>query len=401
MKIDIFSEMQQPEELWGPDTENHEHRLIEETLAQAKLADEMGYGIWWEVEHHTAVEFSYSSAPEVMLTAISQNTQKLRLGHAAVLSPFRFNHPMRVAERAAFLDHVSNGRLELGLARSTVPEWRAFNIDADETRDQMQQAFEMIPKMWTSDDFSWDSDYYQIKNVSVIPKPYQKPHPPLWQACSSPASFEQAGRNGVGALGITLWASLDQVAEWIGLYREALKDCDPVGEFVNDQVAFFTFVHCADSEQEAMENGCAEAAAWYTNGAFTFFEATESFVLTARELEAVAADPAGGGLTGQFVRDHASDTETEAQLIVARVMEGEDVPREEIWEALSKQHSLIVGTQDQVREGIEIYRDAGIDRLMSFHQVGPVRHDAIMKSIRLTGELIPEFDKQPEKASAR
>ena len=393
MKVDIFSEMQQPKALWEPDPGNHEHRLFEQTLAQAKLADEMGYGVWWEVEHHTAVEFSYSSAPEIMLTAIAQNTKNLRVGHSAVLSPYRFNHPMRVAERAAFVDHLSDGRLELGLARSTIPEWRAFNIDPDETRDQMQQAFEMIPKMWTSENFSWQSDYYEINNVSVIPKPYQKPHPPLWQACSSPASFEQAGRNGVGALGVTLWASLDQVAEWIGLYREAIKDCDPVGEFVNDQVAFFTFVHCADSEDEAMRNGAAEAAAWYTNGAFTFFEAKESFVLTARELEARATDPAGGGLTGQFLRDHADAAETDAQLIVARVMEGEDVPAAEIWDVLSRQHSLIVGTRDQVREGMKIYEQAGIDRLMSFHQVGALPHEAIMKSIRLTGELIPEFDR--------
>ena len=141
-----------------------------------------------------------------------------------------------------------------------------------------------------------------------------------------------------------------------------------------------------------MENGAADAAAWYTNGAFTFFEAKESFVLTARELEAAAADPAGGGLTGQFLREHADDAVTEAQLIVAKVMEGEEVTPEEVWEVLSKQHSLIVGSQDQVREGMKVYQEAGIDRLMSFHQVGAIPHDAIMKSIRLTGELIPEFD---------
>ena len=83
---------------------------------------------------------------------------------------------------------------------------------------------------------------------------------------------------------------------------------------------------------------------------------------------------------------------TEAQLIVAKVMEGEDVTPEEVWEVLSKQHSLIVGSQDQVREGMKVYQEAGIDRLMSFHQVGAIPHEAIMESIRLTGELIPEFD---------
>ncbi|WP_037584276.1 LLM class flavin-dependent oxidoreductase, partial [Stigmatella aurantiaca] len=194
MRLDIFSEMQQPKALW--DGENHEHRLIQETLEQARLADEMGYGVWWQVEHHAAMEFSYSSAPECMLTAIAMSTRRMHVGHSSVLAPARFNHPIRIAERAAFIDHLSGGRFQLGLARSTVPEWRTFNIDPDLTRGQMQQAFEMIPKMWGSEPFSWDSKDYQIRNINVVPKPYRKPHPALWQACSSPASFEQAGRNG-------------------------------------------------------------------------------------------------------------------------------------------------------------------------------------------------------------
>ena len=116
----MFTEIQDPK----PWTEDHEHRRIQQTLEQAKLADEMGYGCFWQVEHHGGGEFSLSSAPELMLTAISQHTKRIRLGHSAVLAPFRFNHPIRVAERAAYLDHLSNGRLELGLARSTIPEWR-------------------------------------------------------------------------------------------------------------------------------------------------------------------------------------------------------------------------------------------------------------------------------------
>ena len=99
MQIDIFCEMQRPRELWGDDA--YEHTLIEETLEQAQLADELGYGCWWQVEHHGSVEFSYSSAPELMLATIAQRTQNLRLGHSAVLAPHRFNHPIRVAERAA------------------------------------------------------------------------------------------------------------------------------------------------------------------------------------------------------------------------------------------------------------------------------------------------------------
>ncbi|ADO72754.1 LLM class flavin-dependent oxidoreductase [Stigmatella aurantiaca] len=395
MRLDIFSEMQQPKALW--DGENHEHRLIQETLEQARLADEMGYGVWWQVEHHAAMEFSYSSAPECMLTAIAMSTRRMHVGHSSVLAPARFNHPIRIAERAAFIDHLSGGRFQLGLARSTVPEWRTFNIDPDLTRGQMQQAFEMIPKMWGSEPFSWDSKDYQIRNINVVPKPYRKPHPALWQACSSPASFEQAGRNGVGALGVTLWASLDEVADMIHLYREALrKNCKPVGERVNDQVAFFTFVHCADSEQEAMENGAAKAAAWYTNGSLTFFEAKEHFIQSAAELEVLAKDPAGGGLAGQYGRKKDPNApQSRAQRLLSRVVQGETVPDEDLWEVLSEQESLIVGSKEQVRKRLKRYEALGIDALMSFHQVGALPHEKVMKSIRLTGELIPEFNAPP------
>jgi alkanesulfonate monooxygenase SsuD/methylene tetrahydromethanopterin reductase-like flavin-dependent oxidoreductase (luciferase family) len=349
--------------------------------------------VWWQVEHHGAGEFSYSSAPEVMLTAIAMSTKNLHVGHSSVLAPSRFNHPIRIAERAAFLDHLSKGRFQLGLARSTLPEWRTFNIHPDSTRAQMQQAFEMIPKMWTREAFSWESPEFQIKNLNVVPKPYRKPHPPLWQACSSPASFEQAGRNGVGALGVTLWASMEEVAEMIHLYREALRTrCEPVGESVNGQVAFFTFVHCADSEREAMENGAAKAAAWYTTGSFTFFEAKELFVKTAAELEALAKDPAGGGLTGQYLRKKDPNApQSQAQRLLGRVMSGEAVPDQQVWDVLSEQESLIVGTKDQVRQRLKRYESLGIDALMSFHQVGALGHEQVMKSLRLTGELIPEF----------
>ncbi len=388
MQIDIFSEMQRPRELWDDDA--YEHTLIEETLEQARLADELGYGCWWQVEHHGAVEFSYSSAPELMLTTIARETERLRVGHAAVLSPHRFNHPIRVAERAAFLDHLSAGRLELGLARSTVREWRAFNIDGDETRDQMQQAFELIPQLWTQQRVDWDSEDFRIHDFTLTPKPLQQPHPPLWQACSSPVSFEQAGRNGVGALANTLWRSLDQVEEIVASYKRGIAQCErPVGEFINDQIAFFTFVHCVEDPASALSSAAAGAAAWYTNTALTFFEARESYLRRARELEA-ARDDAGGDLTGQFLADEDAES-TRAQLLHARIMRGEAVPDDEILETLSEQQSLVVGDPQTCREKMRRFEGAGIDRLMCMQQVGKLRHHEVLRSIRLIGELIPEF----------
>lgn len=389
MQIDIFSEMQRPRELWDDDA--YEHTLIEETLEQAELADELGYGCWWQVEHHGAVEFSYSSAPELMLTTIAQRTKNLRVGHSAVLSPHRFNHPIRIAERAAFLDHLSDGRLELGLARSTVPEWRLFNIDGDETRAQMQQSFELIPKLFTQSNLDWQSTDFEIQNFTLTPKPLQKPHPRLWQACSGPLSFEQAGRNGVGALANTLWRSVEQVEEIIQSYKAGIAQCEnPVGAEINDQIAFFTFVHCIEDGDAELSRAAAGAAAWYTNTSLTFFEARESFLRRARELKA-ASDEAGGDLTGSFLETGEDAESTRAQLLHARIMEGESIPDEEVFEVLSEQQSLIVGDQQTCLEKMKRYEEIGIDRLMCFQQVGQIRHAEVMRSIRLIGELIPEF----------
>ncbi|MFJ2441465.1 LLM class flavin-dependent oxidoreductase [Streptomyces sp. NPDC087658] len=391
MKLDMFTEIQDPR----PWEEGHEHLRITQAMEQARLADELGYGCWWQVEHHGAEEFSLSSAPEIMLAALSQTTSRMRLGHAAVLAPGRLNHPIRIAERAAMLDHLSGGRVELGLTRSTPPEWRLFGVDPAEVREQTAEAFRMIPRMWTDERFSWHSPHYDITDVPVLPKPYQNPHPPLWQAASSPSSFEQAGRNGVGVLGTTVWTAMDEVRRSIDLYRAAVRACEsPAGTLVNDQVAFFTFVHCADTDEEAIRNGAASAAAWYTAKALTFFEAQEGFLESARHQEKLLAQPDGGGLAGAYLRAEAAagTAPSDAQLVIGRILGGEEVPADEIYEALNSQHSLIIGSPETCREKLRAYADLGVDRLMCFQQVGGLPHGQVMKSIRLIGGLIEEFD---------
>ena len=393
MKLDIFNEIQDPR----PWTEGHEHTRITQAIEQAELADQAGYGCWWQVEHHGAEEFSLSSAPEMLLAALSQRTTRIRLGHSAVLAPSRFNHPIRVAERAAWLDHLSGGRVELGLTRSTTPEWRLFNTDPADVRDQTAEAFDMIPRMWTVDRFSHSSTNYRISDVPVVPKPLQTPHPPLWQAATSPSSFEEAGQRGVGVLGTTIWESLERVNRMVELYRAAASSCaSPVGAFVNNQVAFFTFVHCAPTDAEAMRDGAAAAAAWYTVRALTFFEAADAFVAELARQQEVLADPSGGGLTGDFLRAEAAAVlgPNEAQLVIGRILQGEDVDDEEVFEALNGQNSLIVGSPDTCRKKLRVYEELGIDRLMSFHQVGALPHDQVMNSIRLFASLIPEFDRE-------
>ena len=404
MKLDVFCEVEKADVRTAG-----EHRLLKETLEQARRADEAGFDCWWEAEHHTAEEMSYSSAPEVILSAIAQQTKRMRIGHAAVLMPFNFNHPIKVAERTATLDLLSDGRLEVGFARSTIPEWRLFEIDPEVTRAQQQEAMRMVPKMWTEERFNWESEHFSIKDARIIPKPLQKPHPPMWQACTSPESFNAAGRNGVGALGVTLMTSVETMATLLAGYRAGIAEADPVGSYVNNQTGVFTFVHCAETTKKAIENGAAEAAAWYENTIVRFFELQERLKAreaamakgtpTAWQAEGVlgGADAAGKGLIGLRgsaapKSARAAELEEATTRMIGRLARGEDISGEEVFEILNEQDSVIIGDPETCRRKMLRYRDIGVDRLLCFQQVGGLSHQAICESIDLVGKhLVPYF----------
>ena len=400
VKIDMFCEVEKADMRPG-----QESQLLQETLAQAVLADAVGFDCWWEVEHHGAVDMSYSSAPEVILAAISQRTTRMRLGHGAVLAPHNINHPVRIAERAATLDLLSGGRLELGFARSTIPEWRTFQVDPEDTRNQHIEAMRMVPKMWTEERFSWASERFSINNLAVIPKPLQKPHPPLWAACTSAEGFRVAGELGVGALGVTLMTPVETMAQLLDTYRQAVRHADPVGAWVNEQTGVFTFVHCAETMDQAIANGAAAACAWYENAIVKFFELQER--LKSREEAMARGDGAhwqsdgvtvgaGGGLIGQqgatATASKMTPLEEATMRMIGRLARGEHISADEVFEILNEQDSVIIGDPATVRRKMARYRDIGCDRLLCFQQVGALSHAAIMESIRLVGEeVIPYF----------
>ena len=200
MKFGLMYEIQIPE----PHYPGLEKERYDQVLAQVDLADEVGFDYFWTVEHHFLTEFSHCPAPEVLYGAVSQRTKRIRIGHAVVLLPHQYNHPVRVAERAAVLDILSNGRVDLGTGRSTtLIEMDGFEVNPEETMAQWEEAISIIPKMWTEDPFSHEGQFFTIPPRSVIPKPVQSPHPPLWVACSQPESFRNAGRWDWGCSALT------------------------------------------------------------------------------------------------------------------------------------------------------------------------------------------------------
>lgn len=393
LSIDIFSELQRAD----PQDPSRENRVYFDALEQAILADELGYGCWWTVEHHGATRFSYSSVPEMMLGAIAQHTKNIRLGHSGVLAPFQINHPTRVAERAAFIDVMSGGRMELGLARSGGTEWDAFGVDPDEARDQLREALQMIPRMWTEDSFKWDTKLLKIPERNVLPKPVQSPHPPLWQTSTSPESFRMAGEMGVGVLATTLFTPLDTLSDMFAEYDAAIENCRPVGLSVNNQKSVFTFMHCAETRQEVLDSRAAESALWFLNAAPEVFRVPRSIWIDAIRGDVASNDPRAS----QIVDD--ADVRGEIDLddpvpvirLLNRQLVGEDLDPEEVLSVLQDIESVVIGDVDECRAKIEGYRRIGADRLMCLMSFGYIRQEDVLKSIRLTGEtLIPEFSRE-------
>ena len=388
--LDIFSELQCPR----PWAANHERRLLGEGIAQARLADELGYGCWWTVEHHGATEFSHSSAPEMMLAAISQHTERIHLGHSGVLAPFHINHPVRVAERGAWVDLLSDGRLELGLARSGGTEWDTFAVDPESSRDQLREALHMIPRMWTETDFEWQSDLIEIPARDIVPKPLQEPHPPLWQTSTSPESFTMAGELGVGVLCTTLLTPLDSLRALLDHYEEGLSRCQPAGRFVNAQRSAFTFVHCAESKAAAIESGAGEAALWFVNAAPKVFQVPRSLWIDGIRGEFVSNVPESTRALSAPEQHGDLDLDDPVPVIALlnRQMAGLPLDPEEVYEVLEPVESVVIGDEDLCRKKMQGFADIGLDRLMCMMQIGALSHEAVMQSIRRVGEiLLPEF----------
>lgn len=232
-----------------------EHTAYHNCLEQAVLADQLGFDQCWCVEHHFFEEGSHSSAPELFLTAVAMRTTNIRVGHGIVVCVPQVNHPIRVAERAAVLDILSSGRLEFGTGRSsTWTELAGFEADPDETKKTWDEYVRVIPRMWTQERFGYEGRCFSMPTRAVLPKPYQKPHPPMWAAVSTPGTELDAAARGLGSLGLG-FGGFEEQEQRIAGYRRRIKSCDPVGEFINEQVNTVNVLFCHEDRDYGIEAG--------------------------------------------------------------------------------------------------------------------------------------------------
>lgn len=356
MELSLFFELETADV-----SEGGVKRTFDECIEQVMLADRLGYKGVWFTEHHFLPGFSYSSGPELVLSHLAAKTKNIRLGHGIVLLPFHINHPLRVAERIATLDLLSNGRVDFGGGRAiSESELSAFEVDPEITRAQWEEALSMIPKMWTRETFSWESPAMRIPQRQVIPKPVQKPHPPMWVACTQPATIEFAADHGLGVLGFGIGQG--QSNDYVRMYRERIKTAKPIGSFVNNKFALLTFTLCCETDTEAL--------AIQGPNFRTYNDAV-------RNLFAPWID-------GKPPRSY----EFFMKHFVQAHKQAETVPMEEIVKA----GGACIGSPETCRKVLRYLADASVDEALLFMQLYTTPHDKIMRSIELIAtEVMPEL----------
>jgi alkanesulfonate monooxygenase SsuD/methylene tetrahydromethanopterin reductase-like flavin-dependent oxidoreductase (luciferase family) len=336
-------------------------RIYKECVEQVQLADQLGYRAVWFTEHHFLERFSYSSAPEEVLAFLAAKTNRIRLGHGIVLLPFNINHPVRVAERIAVLDTLSNGRVEFGGGRAICEsELSAFHVHPDVTRPQWEEALAMLPRMWTEDKFKWDGKLIQVPERAVIPKPVQQPHPPMSIACTQASTVEFAGEHGLGVLGFGISEGVSN--EYVRTYREKIRTAKPIGKFVNNRFAVLRMALCSPNDREALDLQGANSKMYSHH---------------TRELFAPWID---GKAPASYAKIIENFVKGFAQLDQVSI---EDVV---------KMGGACIGDVSRCVDSLQFLEDAGVDEVMLFMQLYTTPHDQIMRSIDLfANKVLPRI----------
>src|ERR671932_1035368 len=381
MRFGIFYEHQLPRP-WGADGE---HRLLRDGLEQIEIADRVGFDTVWEVEHHFLEEYSHSSASDVFLAAASQRTKNIRLGLGIVPLPPAYQHSARVAETVATLDLLSDGRVEFGTGEtSSGAELEGFGVERATKRAQWDEALDAVTRMMVEEPFAGiDGRFVSMPQRNVVPKPLQKPHPPLWVACSRRETIRLAAEKGIGALSFA-FVEPEEAAAWVAEYRAivASERCVPAGFAVNPRVAVVLPMMCHRDEAEAIERGI--------DGAHFFGYSLAHYYVFGEHR------PGRTSIWEEFQRRR------EKVGFSRKIVTAEQAPLG----VRVLEHGLgslrgAIGTPEQVGDLIRRYEAAGVDEMIFICQAGKNRHEHICESIELFAtEVMPEFAERADAVDA-
>lgn len=344
-----------------------EHKRIMRNVEVGVAADRTGFKYVWCPEHHFLDEYSHMPGPEVYLSYIAAQTERVHVGSAIFNITPKVNHPARVAETVALLDHVTQGRFEFGTGRgSSTTEVYGFDIDdLAETSAMWDETVREIPKMWKPGVYSYEGTYFRMPEREVFPKPFGASHPAMWVAAGSPPTFTKAGEMGLGAFCFT-HGTPRKIEPLIRSYKDAVAGATPVGDYVNDNIMVVTNMICMENRQEAFEKAVSIGMNYYTS-------------LQMHWLDNIPKPP-GFPEWPELIPE----------------------PTVEQLEKAVEIGMVVVGDPDDCANAIRKWEDIGVDQLCFSPTTTNMPQDEIIASMELFGaEVLPQFDKDPMHSTTR
>jgi alkanesulfonate monooxygenase SsuD/methylene tetrahydromethanopterin reductase-like flavin-dependent oxidoreductase (luciferase family) len=348
MEFGLFHEFQKSHDTSEADAFSQSFALVD-------AAEEWGLDAMWLAELHFAPDRSVLASPLILAAAIAQRTRRMKIGTAVQVLPLC--HPLRLAEEAATVDQISDGRLIFGVGRSGFAHtYQAYGVPYDESRERFAETLEIVKRAWTEERFSYSGKYFAYDKVALVPKPRQKPYPPIRIAATSTDTYAAIGALGHAIFIAARIGTLSEQAPLVRSYREAYRAAGHPGE---GEVYLRVPVYVAETEEQARR------------------EPEESIMHLFRSI--------GGQL-------EASANLSGARAVEQRAERGQRLLSVSYEEAL--RDKMIVGTPDQVAEKLQrLRREIGLDGILAELNPGSlIPHALVMNALRLLcQEVMPRF----------
>jgi alkanesulfonate monooxygenase SsuD/methylene tetrahydromethanopterin reductase-like flavin-dependent oxidoreductase (luciferase family) len=367
MEFGIFNSLYLPYHLRDRDPEGAEHNRLMDEVAWTVAADKAGFKYTWATEHHFLDEYSHLSANESFLAYVAALTTNIHLGSGIFNVTPPVNHPARVAERVAVLDHLSGGRFEFGMGRgSSTTEQRGFGIEDPElTREMFDEVVPQFRRMWSETNYSFDGKFFSMPERNVLPKPYTKPHPPMWVAAGSPSTFEKAARMGLGVLCFTTGTPAT-LAPLIEKYKKEIQHAEPVGDYINDNIMVTSQMLCLEDGQKARDVACNMTSGYQNSLVFRYLDTFPK--------------PPGIPVWPALIPE----------------------PTPEGLQAAIDSGLVCIGTPDEVEKGVKGFADIGADQLVFGMLSTTMPRDIALEAVETFGKhVLPKFDKDPVHSTTR
>jgi alkanesulfonate monooxygenase SsuD/methylene tetrahydromethanopterin reductase-like flavin-dependent oxidoreductase (luciferase family) len=345
-----------------------EHHAILHDVEVIAAADRAGFKYCWVTEHHFLDEYSHLSANDAFLGYLAHSTSRIHIG-SGIFNPLpAVNHPVKVAERVAMLDHLSEGRFEFGTGRGAgsheILGFLPDVTDLSATKEIWEETIGEFAKMWMQDVYEgFQGKSWSLPPRRVLPKPWKKPHPPMWYAAGNTSSYAMAARKGLGVLGFSV-GNLEEMVPVLEAYKREIPNAEPVGAFVNDNVMVTSAAFVKEDAAAAVDSAVRSRLNYLQSNVFRYHD--------------TFPHPEGIPYWPELMPDYTPE------MIVG----------------MSQIGAVICGSPDDALEQCRRWESSGADQLV--FGVGTATKEDTLEMIRLMGEhVIPKIDTDPVHRTSR